>query len=193
MVSSHPLWLAICNHGSGILHVWANDRWLMCHHEGHTHQQAKGRTTGRALPSSTAPCLSSLSAPLGICSWVGWTLSLIQSGTSQALHLPATEAHLYLFGDSCSLDKNTNQLRGARHCVCKVNQCAGAKKKNQKMCCWLTMACPEIKSRSVCGHKEQPDCLPSILLSFVGERVLVSLRQFAWTEVWQTGTVPPLK
>lgn len=146
-------------------------------------QKDHSHKTRRGLEEEPFPPALLLVPPPSVLLWAFaaglGTISVIQSGTSQALHLPATEAHVYLFGGSCSLDKNTNHLCGARRCVCKVNQCAGAKKKKSKMCCWLTMACPEIKSRSVCGHKEQPDCLPSILLSFVGERVLVSLRQFA--------------
>lgn len=145
-------------------------------------QKDHSHKTRRGLEEEPFPPALLLVPPPSMLLWAFaaglGTIGVIQSGTSQALHLPATEAHLYLFGGSCSLDKNTNQLRGARRCVCKVNQCAGEKKKS-KMCCWLTMACLEIKSRSVCGHKEQPDCLPSILLSFVGELVLVSLRQFA--------------
>lgn len=68
------------------------------------------------------------------------------------LSLPAAKAHIYQFDNvSRRLDKNTNKPHGARHCVCKINQCAEATK--SKTCYWLTIVCPEIKSRSVCGHQ----------------------------------------
>lgn len=86
------------------------------------------------------------------------------------LNLPATNVHIYQLDNvSCSLDKNTNKPHGARHCVCKVNQCAEATK--SKTCCWLTIVCPKMKSRSVRGHKEHTYYRPSILQSFLGEWV----------------------
>ena len=154
----------------------------------------------RAVPSSTAPCPSSLHALPGICTWpsqkpvAGLDEPLVWSPLAvlMLLNLPATKVHISQFDNvSCSLDKNTNKPHGARRCVCKVHQCAEATK--SKTCCWLTIVCPKIKSRSDRGHKEHTYYLSSILQSFLGERVLVSLRQFTWAEVWQTGTVPTLK
>lgn len=152
------------------------------------------------FPPAPAPCPSSRHTLPGICTWpsqkpvAGLDEPLVWStlAVPMVLNLPATKVHIYQFDNvSCSLDKNTNKSHGARHCVCKVDQCAEATK--SKTYCWLTIGCSKIKSRSVRGHKEHTYYLPSILQRFLGEWVLVSLRQFTWAEVWQTGTVPTLK
>ena len=149
---------------------------------------------------STAPYPSSIHTLPGICTWpsqktaAGLDEPLVWStlAVPMVLNLPATNVHIDQFDNvSCILDKNTNKPHGVRHFVCKVNQWAEATK--SKTCCWLTIVCPKIKSRSVRGHKEHTSYLSSILQSFLGERVQVSLRQFTWAEVWQTGTVPTLK
>lgn len=102
---------------------------------------------GCSLQHGSLSCL-----PPGICTWpsqkpaagLGEPLVWSTLAVPVVLNLPATKVHIYQFDNvSCSLDKNTNKPHGARHCVCKVNQCAAATK--SKTCCWLTTVCPKIK------------------------------------------------